>query len=365
VPRVSAYMLWVRDNRPSIVEELRRDPSWKEKSNAERLGELQRAVTKKWVGLEIEVKIKYEATAAAEKAAKKPVDTSRLKELQTLRAQVRLPTADLPSAAHTLFLQDAAERARIAVESLGEESVMAKMQKQWSSMLDEQKTAWESMARISKLHDWEQSAEGLELKKLDEKKRISDAALAVAFQPPAVPVKHCKGRGKGRGNGRAMGKGRGKGRCKNTGSVRGKGRGGKGGQRETGITDMATSTSCAPDVLSTPSKKRSRAPDVLSTPSKKHLREEPITESCSTPLRPDAPQEHCQKVDLASVGLDEELLKRARRKGLQAPLLLLAHRNEIRALGLPGFELFEAIKKSGGLVNAAKYSILSARCSTP
>jgi len=117
--------------------------------------------------------------------------------------------------------------------------------------------------------------------------------------------------------------------------------------------------------LSTASKKRSCVPDVLSTPSKKHLREEPITESGSTPPKPAAPQEHCQEVDLASVGLDEELLKRARRKGLQAPLLLLAHRSEIRALGLPGFELFEAIKKSGGLVNVAKNSILSTRCSTP
>merc|ERR1712008_261080 len=100
---------------------------------------------------DIEVKDKYEATAAAEKAAKKSADTSRWNELQALRAQLQLPAADLPSAAHQLFLQDAVERARIFVESLGEENVMAKMQEQWSNMPDEQKTAWESKARVSKL----------------------------------------------------------------------------------------------------------------------------------------------------------------------------------------------------------------------
>merc|ERR1712218_9951 len=114
-----------------------------------------------------------------------------------------------------------------------------------------------------------------------------------------------------------------------------------------GITDVATSVSSAPEVLSTPSKKR--------------LRKEPSTESVSTPPRPAAPQQRDQEeVDPKSLGLDDELLKRARRKGLQAPLVLLAQRSEIRTLGLPGSELFEAIRNSGGLVNAAKNSILSA-----
>merc|ERR1712156_733244 len=84
-------------------------------------------------------------------------------------------------------------------------------------------------------------------------------------------------------------------------------------------------------------------------------------ESASTPQKLAAPQHGEEAADL---GLDEESLKRARRKGLEASLVCLAQRSEIKALQLSGSKLFEAIRKSGGLVNAAKNNLLKERQTT-
>merc|ERR1719507_1491876 len=115
----------------------------------------------------------------------------------------------------------------------------------------------------------------------------------------------------------------------------------------------------------------------LLTPSKKRAREASSAESASAPQHGASSAESASKAstpqklaapqheeEAADLGLDEESLKRARRKGLEASLVCLAQRSEIKALQLSGSELFEAIRKSGGLVNAAKNSLLAERQKT-
>lgn len=66
------------------------------------------------------------------------------------------------------------------------------------------------------------------------------------------------------------------------------------------------------------------------------------------------PSEACPE----SLALDEETLKKARRKGMQEALVNLASREEIKAHAFKGSELLDALKKSGGLVNLAKRALL-------
>jgi len=287
---VSGYGLWVKENRPAIAEEVKRDPCFLEKNHKEQLGAIAKAVGQKWTELDVEVKTQYESTAAAENAkireeracadaapaprqeevqvqssastvaatpppprrhcdtaapppkrcrsGLQPAEEARLKELQALKQKAIASVEDRPDAAH-IFLQDVAERAKMATEVLGEETMMAKMKELWSNMSDEQRKVWESKIQAEKLHAWEQAPE-----------------------------------------------------------------------------------------------------------------------SASTPQKLAAPQHDEEPADL---GFDDESLKRARRKGLEASMVCLARRSEIKALQLSGSELFEAIRKSGGLVNAAKNSLLAER----
>jgi len=355
---VSGYGLWTKEHRQTIVEELKRDPSYAEKSPKEQIGAIARALGQKWTELDVEVKTKYEtaahdenekmrkekvspetvsmpAEAAPARPPKPASEAARLKELQALKQQVSSSVEDMRGVARTFFLQDAAERSRMASEVLGEETVVAKMEEIWSKMPDEQMKNWEARVQAEKVNTWEQSPDGLELKSILERRQMEAKARVQMHGDAAQKAR--KGGGKGRGRGRGKGRGRGRGR----GSVA------KPAPAETSATS--------------PSKRRCN--DVSRAAAAATPQREPAgAESVSTPQK--LAVSHDAAAAVADLRLDEESLKRARRKGLEASLIHLAQRSEIKALQLSGSELFEAIRKSGGLVNAAKNSLLAERQKT-
>lgn len=96
-----------------------------------------------------------------------------------------------------------------------------------------------------------------------------------------------------------------------------------------------------------------RAEAAVTTPSRKRSQAE---SAANTPTPPAQPQ---QDESLADLQFDAETLKRARRAGMQSALVNLANRSEIRAHGFSGPTILAALKKHHGLVNAAKYSLLT------
>jgi len=258
------------------------------------------------------------------------LEETRLEQLQAMKQKEIASVQDWQVVAHKLFLQDVVERAKMATEVLGEETIMAKMGEIWSNMTDEQRKGWEGKVQAEKLNAWEQTPEGFDLKRISEKRRIEATARAQARWVAFVPATRRSGRGQG--SGRRRGRGQGK----------------------------AAMSKPAEVPTMTPSKRRLN--ETLTAVSASTPQCEVSTaESASTPQKLAAPQHEEEAEDL---GLDEESLKRARRKGLEASLVCLAQRSEIKVLQLSGSELFEAIRKSGGLVNAAKNNILIERQKT-
>lgn len=107
---------------------------------------------------------------------------------------------------------------------------------------------------------------------------------------------------------------------------------------------QAEDTTAAPRV-STPSRKRSHA-----------AVDKEVQEATPAPVN-----QPTQDPSPDSLGLDEETLKKARRKGLQGALYNLASREEIKAHSFKPTELLDALRKSGGLVNPAKRTLLEAK----
>jgi len=378
---VSGYAIWVKEHRPAIAEELKRDASFLEKNQKEQLGAVAKAVGQRWTELDVEVKTRYESIAAAENekireertlahvaaaenatmreerdrvdatqalkqaevqvrssastgSGLKPLEETRLEELQAMKqkaiASIQDSVQDWQVVARELFLQDVVERAKMATEVLGEETIMAKMGEHWSNMTDEQRKDWEGRVQAEKLHAWEQTPEGFDLKMISKKRQIEASARAQARWIASVSATRVSGRGQGR----ARGRGRGQGKAATSKPV-----------------EMPTMT---------PSKRRlseTLSAESASTPQGEVSK----AESAATPQKLAAPQHEEEATD---TGLDEESLKRARRKGLEASLVCLAQRSEIKALHLSGSKLFEAIRKSGGLVNAAKNNFLTERQTT-
>merc|ERR1712113_712129 len=60
----------------------------------------------------------------------------------------------------------------------------------------------------------------------------------------------------------------------------------------------------------------------------------------------------------APLGLDASICEEASKLSMHAQLINLASREEIQALNKPAEELLEALRKHGGMVNAAKRQLL-------
>jgi len=324
---VSAYWLFTNKVREEVTKES------KEKNNGKaNMGDIAKAMSARWQALSEAEKKEFEEKAAEDKQRFEK-EMEAYKEASDPAGTLRKKYAHLipkkPMTAYFLFSQDAAQRekATAALKEAGVEAnnkqLASKLGEMWKLVSAEEKAPFEERYKreqaefLTKQKEWQATPEFDEIEKAASKQ----AELQKAAEAEEETAKPAKGGKRSRSVPKESAKKE---------SVKGKAEKDKveKGKAEKGKEEKG---------------KEQKGKEEETTPAKRARKAAPVKE---------------QPAQDASI--DADVLAEAEKAGLAAMLRNLAARPEVVALGKPSRALFDALKKSGGLVNPAKRALIEA-----